>query len=295
LSSFSQLCPELVVLPYDFPQYESVSEIVAEKLHFFAQQFNGFVEQVSCDESYIEINVCPKDHTGQPLDDFLKSLAERIRVAIFEATDCTASIGVGCNKLLAKLAADKVKPNASCVVKDWQDFLDGLALRDLHGIGRKIERKLTAHSLCTVNDIWELGGDAERVVGEITGPAIAQKIVQFCNGNDDRPVKPQVRKTIGAECNYGVRFDGLYGPDHMIKGLSDEVEKRMATVAVRGSKLTLKIMKSKDPSKMPEKFLGHGRCENVSKSTDVPLTRNGGESVVGFSLVNIRSVLFSCI
>eukprot|EP00804_Cyclotella_cryptica_P013538 CCRYP_021090-RB/>CCRYP_021090-RB protein AED:0.23 eAED:0.23 QI:1715/1/1/1/0.6/0.5/6/2102/765 len=269
-----KLCPQLVVLPYDFPQYESVSGIVAEKLHFFADQFNGFVEQVSCDESYIEINVSPQDHTGQPLDNFLRSLAERIRLAIFEATDCTASVGVGRNKLLAKLAADKVKPDASCVVKDWQDFLDGLALRDLHGIGRKIERKLTAHSLCTVNDIWELGGDAERVVGEIVGPAIAQKIVQFCNGKDDRPVRPQLRKTIGAECNYGVRFDGLYGPDYMIKGLADEVEKRMTTVSVRGSKLTLKIMKSKDPTKMPEKFLGHGRCENVSKSTDIPLTRN---------------------
>eukprot|EP00804_Cyclotella_cryptica_P019959 CCRYP_007848-RB/>CCRYP_007848-RB protein AED:0.23 eAED:0.23 QI:295/1/1/1/0.6/0.5/6/2116/1238 len=269
-----KLCPQLVVLPYDFPQYESVSGIVAEKLHFFADQFNGFVEQVSCDESYIEINVSPQDHTGQPLDNFLSSLAERIRLAIFEATDCTASIGVGRNKLLAKLAADKVKPDASCVVKDWQDFLDGLALRDLHGIGRKIEKKLTAHSLCSVNDIWELGGDAERVVGEIVGPAIAQKIVQFCNGKDDRPVRPQLRKTIGAECNYGVRFDGLYGPDYMIKGLADEVEKRMTTVSVRGSKLTLKIMKSKDPTKMPEKFLGHGRCENVSKSTDIPLTRN---------------------
>jgi DNA repair protein REV1 len=204
-------------------------------------------------------------------------LAEQIRRDIFDATECTASIGVACNKFLAKLAADKVKPNASKVVDDYQVLLDGLALRDLHGIGRKIEKKLNSHGLNIVNDIWDLGDDAQRVVGEIVGAASSHKLVEFCHGRDDRPVMPQVRKTIGAECNYGVRFNGPFGPDYMLKGLSKEVEKRMKYVAVVGSKLTLKIMKSKDPSKMPGKFLGHGLCEHLSKSMDIPSTRNCGK------------------
>lgn len=273
------MCPQLVVLPYDFPQYEKVSGIVAEKLYHFADQFHGYVEQVSCDESYVEINICPQDHVGHTLDSFLKSLAEQIRKDIFEATKCTASIGVGSNKFLAKLAADKVKPNASCIVNNHQELLDGLALRDLHGIGRKIERKLQAHNLSTVNDIWDLGDDAQGTLKDIVGGATAQKIVLFSKGIDDRPVQPQLRKTIGAECNYGVRFDGPYGPEYMLKGLSAEVEKRMKAVAVRGSKITLKIMKSRDPTKIPGKFLGHGLCDALSKSVDIPMTRCSGKSI----------------
>lgn len=264
-------------MPYDFQQYESISSTVAEKLHAFADRFNGSVEQVSCDESYLEIHVTPEDHHGQELEDFLRSLAEQIRKDISEATECTASIGVASNKFLAKLAADKVKPDASSVVRDYRELVDGLALRDLHGIGRKIEKKLNVQGLHTVNDIWDLGDDAERVLSDIVGVATSQKIVQFCNGKDDRPVTHQVRRTIGAECNYGVRFEGPYGPDHMINGLAKELDKRMTSVAVRGKKLTLKLMKSKDLSKMPGKFLGHGLCEHLSKSMDIQLTRSCGE------------------
>lgn len=232
---------------------------------------------MSCDESYLEIFLSPDDHPDQSTHDFLRSLAEQIRKIIVDATECTASVGVGRNKFLAKLAADKVKPDSAKVVEDYHQLLDGLALRDLHGIGRKIEKKLNSHSLHTVNDIWDLGDDAERVLEEIIGAATSQKIVQFCYGKDDRPVEPQVRRTIGAECNYGVRFDGAYGPEYMMKGLSKEVVKRMTLVAVHGSKLTLKVMKSKDTSKMPGKFLGHGSCEHLSRSMDIPITRNIGE------------------
>lgn len=123
-------------------------------------------------------------------------------------------------------------------------------------------------------DVWDLDDEAETVLGEIIGLGNAQKIVKYCFGKDDRPVTPAVRKSIGAECNYGVRFDGPYGVDYMMQGLAKEVETRMAAAEIRGSKLTLKIMKSKDTTKVPGKFLGHGSCHNLSKSTDIPLTRD---------------------
>lgn len=172
-------------------------------LHQYAEQFDGSVEQVSCDECYMEIHITQQDHKGQFLDEFLKSLAEQIRKDIFDATECTVSIGVSRNKFLAKLAADKVKPDASEVVKDYRELLDGLALRDLHGVGRRIEKKLIINGLHTVNDVWDLREDAERVLSEIAGAAVSRKIVNFCYGKDERQLTPQIRKTIGAECNYG--------------------------------------------------------------------------------------------
>ena len=76
------------------------------------------------------------------------------------------------------------------------------------------------------------------------------------------------------QCNYGVRFDGPYGVDYMMDGLAKEVEKRMAAAEIRGSKITLKIMKSKDATKVPGKFLGHGSCHSLSKCSDIELTRD---------------------
>lgn len=60
----------------------------------------------------------------------------------------------------------------------------------------------------------------------------------------------------------------------MMQGLAKEVERRMIAAEIRGSKLTLKVMKSKDTTKVPGKFLGHGSCHNLSKSTDILLTRD---------------------
>jgi len=160
-------------------------------------------------------------------------------------------------------------------VKDWRGFLDEVPLRDLPGIGRKLEKRLQPHNISTINDVWDLGDD-DKVLSEIIGRNSAQKIIQFCQGKDERPITPVVRKSIGAECNYGVRFDdeSIYSVDHMIKELAKEVNKRMQSVEVMGSKLVLKVMISADPSKMPGKFLGHGKCTSHSASQDIQLTRD---------------------
>ena len=73
------------------------------------------------------------------------------------------------------------------------------------------------------------------------------------------------------QCNYGVRFDGRYGVDYMMKGLADEVERRMQSVGVRGMKITLKIMKRKEGAGNSAKFLGHGACHHLSKSSELGL------------------------
>jgi hypothetical protein len=73
-----------------------------------------------------------------------------------------------------------------------------------------------------------------------------------------------------SQCNYGVRFNGPYGVDHMIEGLAKEIGRRMESVAVKGSKVTLKVKQRKEGASPPPKFLGHGSCHNLSKSLDTP-------------------------
>ena len=143
-------------------------------------------------------------------------------------------------------------------------------LRDLHGVGWRTGKKLSEEGLVSVRNIWDLKSKGENELIRILGPTTGKKIFDFTQGKDDRKVTPVERKTIGAECNYGVRFNGQYGIDHFMEGLSKEVEKRMDGIAVRGKRLTLKIKKRKKNAKEPTKFLGHGSCVNLSKSRAVP-------------------------
>ena len=198
-----QLCPNLIVLPYDYDGYEEVSSLVLDVLYQHAEKFDGVVEQVSCDEAYIEMYLSEddltKDGNNGELTVFVKNAAESIRADILAATECTASVGVGANKFLAKLATDKAKPDGSFVVEDCYQLLHGLKLRDLPGIGWKLDRKLQANQLETVQDVLNLGEEAKETLCSLLGAGNGQKLMNYIDGKDDRPVEPAKRKTIGAE------------------------------------------------------------------------------------------------
>eukprot|EP00978_Attheya_sp_CCMP212_P012207 scaffold30384_cov53-Attheya_sp.AAC.5 len=194
-----ELCPNLIILNYDFEGYEEVSDEVIGILYHHAEGYHGKVEQVSCDEAYVELFLPNENNSKDSVHNLAYELCKKIRSEIFAATQCTASIGVGPNKFLAKLATDKVKPNGCYVVKEHTSFLENLQLRSLPGIGHRIEQKILSHNLYSVKDIWDLGDDAVKELSSILGAKTAEKIVQFCSGRDDRPVQMAERKTIGAE------------------------------------------------------------------------------------------------
>ena len=264
-----KLCPELVILPYDYDGYEDASTKVAEILNQFADSYNGVVEQVSCDESYLELPLDEHDFDGETMDisALISDIANKVKGLIFDATECTVSIGIGSNKLLAKLATDKVKAgggNDIHFISDHKAFLADVKLRDLPGVGYRLDRKLQSYNLFNVNDVWEMESDEE--LCSILGRGNGQKIYRFCQGEDSRPVKSAERKTIGAECNYGVRFHGQYGVEHMMNGLAKEVVKRMTGVGVFGKHITIKVKERQHNAPSPGKFNGHGKCNDYSKS-----------------------------
>jgi len=264
LSRALSLCPNLVVLPYDFNAYEEVTESVVNILGRYIEDHHGSLEQVSCDESYCEFYF----DSG---DKLVKEIATNILQEIKAQTKCTASIGIGPNKLLAKLATNKVKEedgDGFQIAGHWNEFLKGLELKEIPGIGWKLAKVLQKHNLHIVDDVWDITeGDLCQIIGEGTG----KKIFRFCQGIDDREVKPIERKTVSAECNYGVRFEnGPYGVDYMIKGLAEELEKRMEHLDVYGRHLILKVKERCPGAPPPGKFNGHGLCIDHSKSISLP-------------------------
>lgn len=265
LDSARELCPDLVVLPYDYEGYESTSNTVGEILVSYGEKYQGAIEQVSCDESYIEIYL--NDENGNANAEMI---GENIRKEILERTQCSASIGIGNNKLLAKLATNTVKNkggNGVHIASEWKSFLRNIRLKDIPGVGYRNNEKLQSLGLTHVHDVWEISsGQLVNTIGE----GNAAKIYGYCHGQDEREVKTPERKTIGAECNWGVRFNGPYGPDFMIQGLAKEVEKRMTNTGYLGTHLVLKVKLRKEGAGRPGKHLGHGKCNDHSKSCYLP-------------------------
>jgi DNA repair protein REV1 len=197
LGQAKALCPDLILLQYDFEGYEEVSDTVSEMLHRYASEHCGYVEHVSCDEAYVEFYIASRNE--QTPSGVAGEIAEAIREEIYASTQCTATVGVATNKFLAKLATDHVKPNKSYVMGDFQPILKSIQLRDLYGIGDKMKRRLENETLESVQDIWDLGDRGESELCRILGPALGKKVFGYCHGKDDRPVQATERKSIGAE------------------------------------------------------------------------------------------------
>jgi DNA polymerase IV (DinB-like DNA polymerase) len=145
ISQAWRLCPKAVYLPPNFPLYIKVSnEIMA-----IARKYAGKFEQWGIDEAFLDVSEKVKDWTEA------KALARQIKQEIKDKEHLTASIGVGPNKLVAKVASDYQKPDGLTVVKeeDAQKFLEPLPVRKLLWVGRKTEAKLKALGVNTIGDL----------------------------------------------------------------------------------------------------------------------------------------------
>jgi DNA polymerase IV (archaeal DinB-like DNA polymerase) len=141
-----------VYLPPDFPLYIKVSEEIMEIARKYADKF----EQWGIDEAFLDVSGKVKGYVEA------EALARRIKLEIKERENLTCSIGVGPNKLVAKVASDFVKPDGLTVVRDEEVevFLAPLPVRKLLWVGRKTEVKLKELGVNTIGDLAKYDASA---------------------------------------------------------------------------------------------------------------------------------------
>jgi DNA polymerase IV (DinB-like DNA polymerase) len=143
-----KLCPEAVYLPPNFPLYIRVSIEIMDIARRYADKF----EQWGIDEAFLDVTSRVKDYAEA------ESLARTIKREIYDAEKLTCSIGVGPNKLVAKIASDIQKPDGLTLVREEEveKFLAPLPVRKLLWVGRKTEAKLKAIGVSTIGDLARL-------------------------------------------------------------------------------------------------------------------------------------------
>ena len=225
-----RLCPQAVFIKPEFPRYRRESRAV------FAifRDFTDLVQPVSIDEAYLDVS----DH----LEEWgsATAVAKAIRQRVREERGLTVSIGVGPNRLVAKIASDRDKPDGLTVVSPArvQAFLDPLPARSLPGVGPATEKRLAKLGIESIGDLRAIPLDRlEERFGRHGGT-----LYRYARGLDERPVRiSRERKSLSAERTYATDLSSLEEMDVELARLAERVGGGLAKRGLGARTVTLKV------------------------------------------------------
>jgi nucleotidyltransferase/DNA polymerase involved in DNA repair len=176
--------PAAIFLSGSFSAYDAISR----RLMAIIKQHAPTMQQRSIDEAYFDLShASPRQAV---------KICRAIKQEIKEKEQLTASIGLGPNKLIAKIASDHDKPDGLTVIAsaDVEAFLDPLPIRAIPGIGPKTEAILKQQSICVVRDLKKLRQQALHDRFGKWGDVLYEK----ARGRDSSPLREEhIAKSIG--------------------------------------------------------------------------------------------------
>jgi DNA polymerase IV (DinB-like DNA polymerase) len=168
-----------VFLPVDGEFYEQISSKMMQALRGYADSF----EQTSIDEAYLDVTQKVRGSFEAAVD-----LAQKMKNGVKRQVGIVFSVGVGPNKLVAKIAADSQKPDGLTVVKPEEvtRFLSPLPANRLLGVGRKTAVKLGELGITTIGELAMY--DVQRLM-EVFGKNLGVYFHNAASGVDNEPVQ----------------------------------------------------------------------------------------------------------
>ncbi len=226
-----RLCPDAVFLPPDFESYKAHSNRFREVL----LAVTPLVEPVSLDEAFLDVSGAFLLF-GEP-----PRIAAGIRSEVLAEVGVRCSVGVGPNKLIAKLASKQAKPDGLVVVRSGEvkDFLEPLPVRALWGVGEKTAETLARLGAKTVGD---LSRTPPAILGRLVGEQHARDLHDLALGLDERPVVPyEAPKSVSHEETFGADLDAEHDLLREALALSHKVAARLREDGYRARTVTLKV------------------------------------------------------
>jgi DNA polymerase IV (DinB-like DNA polymerase) len=170
---------EAVFLPVDYEYYEQISDEIIQALRGYADSF----QQMGIDEAYLDVT-----QKVQGSFEAASDLARKMKHDVKNLVGITFSVGVGPNKLVAKIASDVQKPDGLTIVtpKEVEHFLSPLPVNNLVGVGRKYSVKMAELGVKTIGELARY--DVQRLV-EVFGKKLGVYFHNAANGVDNEPVQ----------------------------------------------------------------------------------------------------------
>jgi DNA polymerase-4 len=224
-------CPEAIVVSPRMSYYSEISSTIMSILDDFSPR----VEALSLDEAFVDMTGA-ENLFGPP-----EQMAKKIRDAIYDETQLTASIGIAPNKFLAKLASDLDKPDGVTRIPPGRkkETIAPMDIERLWGVGDKTSSRLRELGFETIGDI----ATANRSKLSDKLGALGEHLHKLANGEDKRTVVPNsTRKSVGSERTHS---NNLFGREQVAKALRSRCEDvaqnlRQSEIKARGIRVKLR-------------------------------------------------------
>lgn len=223
--------PKATVVP---PRHRRYAEASRQVFAIF-ERFTPQVEALSVDEAFLDVTSLRLLHAS-PVD-----AAQAIRATIRRELGLPASAGVASNKLIAKLASEKAKPDGLLhVPSDRQlEFLHGLPVDDLWGVGQATRAALERFGVETVGD---LAAVPEATLIKSIGPSHGRSLTLLAAGIDNRPVQPHgAAKSVSVEETYDEDISDTAEIRRRLLILAERLADRLHGAGRAGRTLQLKV------------------------------------------------------
>ena len=148
ISEAYRRCPDAIYLLPDMNRYIAASQQIMKCL----QAISPVIEPASIDEAYLDISGLQRLF-GSP-----EEIGQRTKALIQDSLNLTASVGIGPNRLIAKLASDAQKPNGLTVIapEDVLSFLSPMPVSNLRGAGKQMQKIFNRLQTHTIEQLREI-------------------------------------------------------------------------------------------------------------------------------------------
>jgi DNA polymerase-4 len=242
-----RLCPHASVVRPDMEKYARVGRQVRELMF----KLTPLVEPVSIDEAFMDLSGTARLHGMSPAK-ALAGFAGEVEMAL----GITVSIGLSCNKFLAKIASDLDKPRGFAVLGGGEaaGFLAAKPVTLIFGVGKIAQQRLARDGLRTIGDLQRAGeSELRRRYG-----AEGARLARLARGLDDRPVRAEREaKSISAETTFDRDIADFRPLELRLWRLCEKVSARLKANAVAGATVTLKLKTADFRIRTRAQSLGH--------------------------------------
>lgn len=171
-------CPNLVIVAPNYLRYFKASNSMIELL----KEYTPEIQQYSIDEAFLKLDC--KDEK-----EYIEKAYE-IKNRIKKELGFTVNIGIGENKLLAKMASELEKPDKvhTLFKRQIKDKMWSLDIGDLFMVGSKTEKKLKSRGIFTIGDLAKT--DKDYIYSWLKKPG--KTIWEYANGIENSKIKTEV-------------------------------------------------------------------------------------------------------
>jgi DNA polymerase-4 len=226
-----RLCPQAIVVRPRMSAYTEASRAVFD---VFADT-TPLVEGLSIDEAFLDVHGLRRI-AGSPTE-----IARRLRHDVLTRVGLPITVGVARTKFLAKVASGVAKPDGLLVIPPDRefDFLHGLPVERLWGVGPVTSRKLRDRGITSVGEVARLPLPA---LVAMLGAGSGRHLHALAHNRDPRPVQVgRRRRSMGAQCALGRGHTPLDEIEVVLIGLVDRVTRRMRAAGRVGRTITLRL------------------------------------------------------